>query len=529
MNVQARAQQIFAFFQQHPQGTVQQAAHETGMSPAAAGRHKQGIAKRNQYPESWLWETEVGRKWLVLLVCGVVYFFGIRGGVGMPTMAEFFLAIRLTDHVGTSRRSLARITALIEDLILQYEQTHASAQAPGIAIIAGADETFFDQVVLILMDLESGFILVEEAADDRTFLTWQDRVHRAVMQLGLRIRCLVSDQAMALSKLALEELQCHKVPDLFHALQEVVKLFGGRFARQLASLDRKMAKTRLTLETLRQRGASVTTLIRHEQALAELRATHTHLHTGQTRYYDALHALSLAVHPFSLEQHRPQTANAIKMTMLQTLKTLQTLALDYEIADSKHRLKKVTKQVPEIAAHIDLWWQWVHETLTAYALPDELQDWLCDGLLPSLYWSAQMKRTAPGLLRTAYQREALRAQHHLDTLSLTHTLAPKEQARWQRWETGMVGKFQRTSSAVEGRNGVLSRMNHTQRSIRPRRLRVATVIHNFGIRREDGTTAAERLFGEPFPDVFEWIVEHMNELPLPRERVASASSSGISP
>lgn len=87
----------------------------------------------------------------------------------------------------------------------------------------------------------------------------------------------------------------------------------------------------------------------------------------------------------------------------------------------------------------------------------------------------------------------------------------------------MVGKFQRASSAVEGRNGVLSRMNHTQRSIRPRRLKVATVIHNFGIRREDGTTAAERLFGEPFPDLCEWIVEHMGELPLPRGTLAPAS------
>ena len=44
-------------------------------------------------------------------------------------------------------------------------------------------------------------------------------------------------------------------------------------------------------------------------------------------------------------------------------------------------------------------------------------------------------------------------------------------------------------------------MNHTQRSIRPQWLQVATVIHNFDIRREDGTTAAERLFGEVFPDL----------------------------
>ncbi len=102
MNLRARAQQIFAFFQQHPQGTLHQAAQDTGMSKSAAARHKQGIARRNQHPESWLWETEAGRTWLGMLVCAVVYFFGIRGGVGMPTIAEFFLAIRLTTHVGVS-------------------------------------------------------------------------------------------------------------------------------------------------------------------------------------------------------------------------------------------------------------------------------------------------------------------------------------------------------------------------------------------------------------------------------------------
>jgi hypothetical protein len=70
---------------------------------------------------------------------------------------------------------------------------------------------------------------------------------------------------------------------------------------------------------------------------------------------------------------------------------------------------------------------------------------------------------------------------------------------------------------------MLARMNHTQRSIPARRLKVATVIHNFGIRREDGTTAAERLFGEPFPNLFDWIVEHVRELPPPRHRMATTS------
>jgi len=36
-------------------------------------------------------------------------------------------------------------------------------------------------------------------------------------------------------------------------------------------------------------------------------------------------------------------------------------------------------------------------------------------------------------------------------------------------------------------------------------LQVLTIIHNFDLKRADGTTAAERLFDHSFPDVFEWV------------------------
>ncbi len=341
--------------------------------------------------------------------------------------------------------------------------------------------------------------------------------------MGVTVRALVSDQASALSKLALEELHCCKIPDLFHALHEVVKLFGARFARQAASLQRKIASAHLAIETRRQHGKSPAQIARHEQALRELRAALTIILDGQTRYYEALHTLSLLGHPFSLERHQPQTAHEVETEVMQTLETVQALAKEYDIADAKQRLKKVRKQVPDIAAQVDLWWLWVTEMLTAKGLPPDLETWLREVLLPSVYWQGQVKRTAPGPLRTAYHHAAIQAQQRLDAHPLTTVLHPKELTRWQHWATWMGGKFQRTSSAVEGRNGVLSRMNHTQRSIRPRRLKVATVIHNFGIRREDGTTAAERLFGEPFPDLFEWIVDHMDELPLPRGTLEATS------
>ena len=56
-----------------------------------------------------------------------------------------------------------------------------------------------------------------------------------------------------------------------------------------------------------------------------------------------------------------------------------------------------------------------------------------------------------------------------------------------------------------------------------------TIIHNFGIRRDDGTTPAQRLFAQSFPDLFEWVVPRMGELPRPRRTLKSPKSKKPTP
>ncbi len=80
----------------------------------------------------------------------------------------------------------------------------------------------------------------------------------------------------------------------------------------------------------------------------------------------------------------------------------------------------------------------------------------------------------------------------------------------------MVSRFHRASSAVEGRNGYLAQRHHAQRGFWSNHLPVLTVIHNFDLKRSDGTTAAQRLFCRQFPNLFAWVMEQMGELPRPR-------------
>jgi len=89
--------------------------------------------------------------------------------------------------------------------------------------------------------------------------------------------------------------------------------------------------------------------------------------------------------------------------------------------------------------------------------------------------------------------------------------------RWQSWGEWASGNFHRASSAVEGRNGCLSQSYHNGRGLTDRRLQALTAIHNYDTKRRDGSTPAQRLYGEQFPDLFEWLLGQMGALPLPRK------------
>ncbi len=91
MNVRAIGHKIYSFFQQYSSATVREVAAATGTSKSSVQRQRKAIARRNQNPESCLWETDEGFLWLIRLVCATIYMFGIRGGIGMETIAEFFV------------------------------------------------------------------------------------------------------------------------------------------------------------------------------------------------------------------------------------------------------------------------------------------------------------------------------------------------------------------------------------------------------------------------------------------------------
>src|SRR2546427_9445026 len=95
-------------------------------------------------------------------------------------------------------------------------------------------------------------------------------------------------------------------------------------------------------------------------------------------------------------------------------------------------------------------------------------------------------------------------------------LSEVQQSQLTQQAKELAEVFQRSSSNVEGRNGYLSLRNHQLRGLdRPRKRACLTAMHNFFLTRADGTTAAERFFGQKPRSMFAAILQSVDLPPAP--------------
>ena len=162
--------QIFKCLCDNATQSVRQLAQQTGLSKSSVHRLQQAMERRNSHPESWLWETAEGRQWLRRLVVATLYIFGLKRGVGLDTMSEFFAHLHLEVQAGCSPSALRSVMQALEAALL--ETAEAWEKAGGTRdevreIIGAVDETFLERMMLVFMDLPTGYLLLEEVAEDR--------------------------------------------------------------------------------------------------------------------------------------------------------------------------------------------------------------------------------------------------------------------------------------------------------------------------------------------------------------------------
>lgn len=139
-------------------------------------------------------------------------------------------------------------------------------------------------------------------------------------------------------------------------------------------------------------------------------------------------------------------------------------------------------------------------------------------LLPLMSWQEQLRRTRHAGQKTQIALVLKAVEEAFERHPCTRQLKLEVLAGWKAWAAAHAKAFQRASSAVEGRNGYLSQIQHNHRGLPTRRYRVWTVLYSFDCRAAEGTTPASRFFRCPFPDLFESVWSQIDELPMPRQR-----------
>ena len=242
--------QIFNCLCDNATQSIRHLAQQTGLPKSSVHRLKRAMARRGRHPESWLWETQEGRCWFTRLVVATLYTFGLKRGVGVETLSAFLTRLRLDTPVGCSPGALRQVMQALEATALATAATweqDASAAGEGREIIGGVDETFLERMMVVLQDVPTGYLVLEDIAADRTFATGKALVDERLKALGAEVLSLVSDRAKAFIQLAEKGLECLSMPDFFHVVHEIVKSYSLALGQRLrqAHQERTQAKEAL--------------------------------------------------------------------------------------------------------------------------------------------------------------------------------------------------------------------------------------------------------------------------------------------
>ena len=152
----------------------------------------------------------------------------------------------------------------------------------------------------------------------------------------------------------------------------------------------------------------------------------------------------------------------------------------------KKALDKVRRQLADLSALVDLWWQGCGRMENNITLTPQWTSGIEQVLLPLHYWREAVSRTSCPR-RKAKLRQALEAVQ----TALTRTLSPNSSIP-MCLRVGSPGRLNMTQAFSAGLLGnrrtkrLLSQMHHNHRGLPQRRSPVWTLLYNFDCRASDG-------------------------------------------
>lgn len=481
-------------------------------------------------------QSSPGLAFLHRLVLGIHLVCTEGGACGIRLVCLLLKLTGLDRFVAASYGIQQQVNRQVEEAIVRYRQEESARLAqdmPPKAITLAKDETFTGGLCLVAAEPQSNSIVLEQAAHARDQDTWQALMEKALSGLHCQVIQSTSDEAPGLLAYVEHHLGAHHSPDLFHVQHELVKAVSGPMATKQRAAAKAACEAQERLEQGQRQlqesanaphkrgpGRPPQAAASLEQLEQDAQAAHQKLErlsAQREQVAQSIRHIGQAYHFVDVERGVRRNGRLIAADIQGQIDTIRSVA-QYEGLSQTclERIDKAERVVSKMQATIEFVSGYVHKQVRQLDLSPPGSYVLHAPLIPSFY----LDRVAQS--RTVHAGEPLRelAQRLRTPLfepgGVLAELSEVQQSELKQQAKELAEVFQRSSSNVEGRNGYLSLRNHQLRGLdRPRKRECLTAIHNFFLTRADGTTAAERFFGQKPRSMFTAILQSVDLPPAP--------------
>lgn len=520
--------------------TQQEVAEEIGTARSTLATWKQRDVRLKSGTDSEIacfLESPAGVVFLHRLISTSLLIFHTSGNCGLPCVQTFLKLNHFHKFIGTSIGSLNKASQRMDELLVQFgslEKARMGALMDHKDITGALDENFIMQfMTLILMEPVSGFILSEELAEKRDAETWQKITEEAMKGLNITIHQMTGDAGTGLTKYTVKVLGAHKSPDLFHIQQDITRGLTSVLARRLKQAEKDLEvaqfKKKTGMEKLsalaKEPGISIESsqVIKHGFSVCEADKEEEKckkaLEEGQEDYKKAQIArrkITESYHPFDLETGKVRLPEELEISLQESHKTLKELSNKAGCSEKQQKnLKKAEDTYGSMKHTLAFFWQCILIIMLRLKLSDS-EDVFFKKLIALIYLKMVRDKSEKKKEKEKLQNTINRLEVEIDATELWRLLDPDKKELWKKIAQECARVFQRSSSAVEGRNGALSLKFHAFHRLSKTKMNALTVLHNFFSTRKDKTTAAERFFEQKQENLVDWLLDHFDFSLRPR-------------
>jgi uncharacterized protein DUF6399/Psq-like protein len=477
-----------------------------------------------------------GLAFLHRLVLGIHVVCTEVGACGIRLVCLLLQLTGLDRFVAASYGTQHQVNRQVEEAIVAYrheESARLAKDMPPKAITLAKDETFTGGLCLVAIEPKSNYILLEQAAPGRDQDTWHALMEQALAGLNCQVIQSTSDEAPGLLAYVAHHLGAHHSPDLFHVQHELVKAVSGPMAAKQRAAAKAATEAQERFEqgqrhvqgvgdAPQKRGPgrppkAAASLAQLAQEVQATRLEHQRLSAQREQVAQSIRTIGQVYHVVDLERGVRRNGQLIAADIHAQMDTIRRVAQHEGLSQTcLDRIDKAERVVPKMQATIEFVSGYVRQQVRQLDLTPLGSYAMHAHLMPSFY----LERVAQ--TRTVSAGEPLRELAERLRTPLFEPggafaeLSEAQQNQLNQQAKELAEVFQRSSSNVEGRNGYLSLRNHQLRGLdRPRKRACLTTVHNFFLTRADGTTAAERFFGQKPRSLFAAILASVALPPAP--------------